>query len=118
MLKINNRLISLSMKSDLIEINRLKLNSLLKINVIGITLGFLPIGIFIGLYAMITGSDNVRINNQPVYGIKALITSIFLSIFVGLIFSFFGSLINWIGLNIYSRFKNIRLRFYPKKPIK
>ena len=117
MLEIMKRLNRKSMKSELIEVNRLKLNSLLKINVIGITLGFLPIGIFIGLYAMITGSDNVTINNHPVYGIKALITSIFLSIFVGLIFSFFGSLINWIGLNIYSRFKNIRLRFYPKKSI-
>ena len=115
MLEIMKRLNRKSMKSELIEVNRLKLNSLVKINVIGITLGFLPIGICIGLYAMITGSDNVTINNEPVYGIKAFITATLLSIFVGLVFSFFGSFISWIGLNIYSRFTNMRLRFYPKK---
>jgi len=103
------------MKSELIEVNRLNLNSLLKINIIGITLGFLPIGIFVGLHAMITGSDNVTINNEPVYGIKAFVTATFLSIVVGLSFSLSSSFISWIGLNIYSRFKNMRLRFYPKK---
>ena len=115
MLEIVKRLNKKSMKSELIEVNRLKLNSLLKINVIGITLGFLPIGIFMGLYAMITGSDSVTINNEPVYGIKALITSIFISIFMGLIFSLFASFTSWIGLYIYSRFNNMRLRFYPNK---
>ena len=108
---------TITMKSELIEVNRLNLNSLLKINIIGITLGFLPIGIFVGLYAMITGSNNVTINNEPVYGIKAFVTATFIFIVVGLFSSLFVSFISWVGLNIYSRFKNIRLRFYPKKSI-
>ena len=103
------------MSSLSIVVNRLCYRSLWKLNCVGFLIGFLPIALFIGTYAWITGVDIISLNDEYVYGFTAFLTMIGVTFIVSFVFGSFWTTVQWFGFTIYSRFRPIRLRYYETK---
>ncbi|MBB4631227.1 hypothetical protein [Sphingosinicella soli] len=64
-----------------IKVSRLSAGSVFKFGYVAYAMLFLPIMVLLGLYGM-SGGTAVYQNGQPVYGIAALITAIFIGLII------------------------------------
>lgn len=103
------------MKSHVIHVNRLRFQSLWKVNCLGFLCGYTPIAILLGAIAALTGANLISINDQYVTGIAALPASLLLSLIFSFVLGTFYTLVQWFGFAIYSRFSDLKLRYYEPK---
>tara|TARA_Y100000739_G_C20459575_1_gene396125 strand:- start:261 stop:608 length:348 start_codon:yes stop_codon:yes gene_type:complete len=103
------------MKSQIIHVNRLRFQSLWKVNCLGFLCGFTPIAILLGAIAALTGANLISINDQYVTGIAALPASLLLSLIFSFVIGTFYAIVQWLGFAIYSRFSDLKLRYYEPK---
>ena len=102
-------------KSQVIHVNRLRFQSLWKVNCLGFLCGYTPIAILLGVIAALTGANLISINDQYVTGIAALPASLLLSLIFSFVLGTFYSIVQWFGFTIYSRFGDLKLRYYEPK---
>ena len=93
-----------------IIINKLKLGSLFKITFIGLTFGFVPIFLLLGILSFF-GMSSLKWNEQPVTGVTGLIAAPFMGLFTALIFTVIIASVMGLGLLIYSKFNKLEIEY-------
>lgn len=93
-------------------VRRIKTGSVFKLFAIGLTAGFLPFFLFLGVFAAF-GMGGLEFNQQPVTGIKAIFLSPLMAVFMSLIFTALLGTVCAFGLWVFSFFKplNIDIEF-------
>ena len=103
------------MKSQVIHVNRLRFQSILKVNCLGFLVGYTPIALLLGIISAITGANLISINDEYVTGFAALPASLLLCLIFSFVIGTLYSIIQWFGFTIYSRFGDLKLRYYEPK---
>lgn len=99
---------------DCIVVERLRIGTLFKLNLIGNALFHVPLSTLMGLGSMAGIVDSpLLINNQPVTGFAALLVAIGAGIAFTLTFTLIGSAGMFVGLLICSVFRPLRVGFLP-----
>ncbi|TCO78949.1 hypothetical protein EV699_12162 [Plasticicumulans lactativorans] len=99
---------------DCIVVQRLRIGTLFKLNLIGNALFHVPLSTLLGLGSMAGIVDSpLLINNQPVTGFAALLVAIGAGIALTLTFTLIGSVGMFVGLLICSVFRPLRVGFLP-----
>ena len=100
---------------DTVLIKRLTAGSLFKLTLIGWMLTIVPFCALCGVLSLM-GYGTVTLNNEPVTGVKGLLTSLAL----GPLLAFAGSCIQWLfmagGLWVYSLFRPLTIQYVPVTP--
>ena len=99
-------------KSQVILVNRLRFQSLWKVNCLGLLVGYTPIAILVGIIAASTDANILSINGEYVNGLAAIPASLLMSLIFSFVVGSLYSIIQWFGFTIYSRFNNLQLRYY------
>ena len=100
------------MKSRIIVVNRLRFQSLWKVNCLGFLVGYTPIAILLGVIAASSDANIISINDKYVHGLAAIPASLLLSLIFSFVVGTFYSIVQWFGFTIYSRFNDLKLRYY------
>ena len=100
------------MKSKVILVNRLRFQSLWKVNCLGFLVGYTPIAILVGIIAASTDANILSINDEYVHGLAAIPASLLMSLIFSFAVGTFYTIVQWFGFTIYSRFNNLQLRYY------
>lgn len=79
-----------------------------KIVAIGMLVTFIPFSVLMGCFALF-GANTITWNNQNIYGIKAIIASPFIGLFIAVIFTLILGSAMAFGLWVYSKFKPLTL---------
>ena len=98
--------------SNTLTVKRIRGGSIFKFILLGSIIGFILFTTFLGIFALM-GFEILKWNDEYITGIKGLIASPFLGAFLGVIFGLFNSIIIYIGLLVYSRFKDISIEYIP-----
>ena len=97
-----------------VEVKKVSAGTVYKLFVIGLTAGFLPIFLIFGVMGTF-GMEALTWNGQPVTGIKALLISPLMALFMSLIFTAILGSICALGLWIFSFIKPIKIEFTTSK---
>ena len=103
------------MKSQIIHVNRLRFQSLWKVNCLGFLVGYTPIAILVGMIAASTDANILSINDEYVHGLAAIPASLLMSLMLSFVLGTFYTIVQWFGFTIYSRFNDLKLRYYEAK---
>lgn len=99
---------------DCIAVERLRIGTLFKLNLIGNALFHIPLSTLMGLGSMAGIVDSpLLINNQPVTGFAALLVAIGAGIALTLAFTLIGSVGMFVGLLICSVFRPLKVGYLP-----
>ena len=92
-----------------VEIKRVPFTSAFKLAAIGFCFSLIPFATLMGCFALF-GFHTVTWNSEPVVGLKGLLASPFIGLFVALFFSLIVGTMLAVGLWIYSFFEPLRIR--------
>lgn len=92
-----------------ITVRRLRTGSVFRLLAAGIFFSIVPFFVLMGVLAAF-GLNTVRWDNEPVFGIKALIVAPIMGIFAAGILTALGGVGISFGLWLYARFKPLTLR--------
>lgn len=99
---------------DCIVVQRLRIGTLFKLNLIGNALFHVPLSTLMGLGSMVGIVDSPPlINDQPVTGLTALLVAIGAGIALTLVLTLIGTLGMFVGLLICSVFRPFKVGFLP-----
>jgi presenilin-like A22 family membrane protease len=101
-------------RTETLLVSRVRGASLVKLIVLGYVIGSTFITSIFGIAALF-GVEILQWNEQYVTGIKGLIASPFIGAVLGLFFGLFAVLFVYIGLKIYSFFRDLTLEYVPSK---
>lgn len=97
-------------QTQVLTVARLRGASIVKLIVLGSTIGCMLISSLFGMAALF-GVEAVQWNGQYITGIKGLIASPFIGAFAGILFGLFSAAFTWIGLRIYAIFRGITVEY-------
>ena len=92
-----------------LTIRRLRTGSVFRLVAAGVFCSVVPLFIFFGILSAF-GLNAIRWNNVPVYGIRGLMSSPFMGLFVAAIFTAFAGIGMTFGLWIYSKIRPLKLQ--------
>ncbi|HEV7716962.1 MAG TPA: hypothetical protein VGO53_15290 [Steroidobacteraceae bacterium] len=90
-------------------IRRLSTGSVFRLVAVGIFFSVVPFCLLMGVFAAF-GFNAIRWNNEPVLGLKGLLISPFVGVFIGAIFTAVAGAGMAFGLWLYSKLKPMNLR--------
>ena len=93
-------------------VKKLSMGTVYRLVGLGCLFSIVPFSVLMGLMA-IGGADTLSWNNQPITGIKAVLVSPFIGVFISLLFTaIFGTLV-WLGLWLHSFVRPMKLVYKP-----
>ena len=93
-----------------IRVKCITLDTVLKLVAFGIIFSIIPFCIFSGMLSLF-GFSTVMWNDQPLTGLSGLIASLFIGLFISIVFTvFFGILISF-GLWFFSKITPLSIRY-------
>lgn len=92
-----------------ISFTRLKASSVFKLQLLGMTLFMVPLGLLQGVLAFF-GLNTLYWHDTPLYGISALIAGPIIGLTTALLFTLIIGTISFFGLWLYSRFRPLTLK--------
>ncbi|WP_157662702.1 hypothetical protein [Sulfuriferula sp. AH1] len=73
----------------------------------------LPFGLFMGVFALF-GFNTVQFNGEPLFGWIGLLGGFFGSIFLAGFITIFAASFGYLGIWLFSHFRNMELEYLPK----
>ena len=104
----------MSKQSTHIVINRFRTESVYRIAAAGAYFSIVPLCIIFGVIGLFTESSLITFNDEPLPGVKGLIASPFIGLFIATIITLMGGTLYAAGLWLYSRIGVLSLRFYER----
>ena len=92
---------------EIFKVKKISAGTVYKLFAIGLTVGLLPLLIFMGVF----GIGSFTWNGQQVSGIKAILFSPLMTVFMSFVFTLIIGSITVFGLWIFSLFKHINIKF-------
>ena len=92
-----------------LSIRRLSTGSVFRLAAIGFSCSLIPFALLMGVFALF-GFHTVTWNHQPLTGVKGLLGSPFIGLFLAALFTAFIGVCLSLGLWIYSKFRPLTLQ--------
>ncbi len=100
----------MNVKTESLEIARLRGASIFKIVLLGSIIGWTVFTSLFGVAALF-GAEAVKWNEEYVTGAKGFLASPFIGAFIGICFGLVSAIAIYIGLRIYSMFQGLTLEY-------
>lgn len=98
--------------TEVIEVQRVRGATLIKLVVVGSTIGCSLLCIVAGVFSFF-GVEILTWNEEPVTGLSGLLSSPFIGAFIGLMFGLFTAFFAYVGLKVLSLFKPVVIEYVP-----
>ena len=92
-----------------LSIRRLGTGSVFRLAAIGFSCSLIPFALLMGVFALF-GFQTVSWNHQPITGVKGLLASPFIGLFLAVLFTAFMGAFLSLGLWIYSKIRPLTLQ--------
>ncbi|HET7370909.1 MAG TPA: hypothetical protein VFK45_08730 [Gammaproteobacteria bacterium] len=97
-------------KTETIVAARIRGATVIKLIVLGSTLGYTIIGLLCGI-ASLFGVEILQWNDEYVTGVTGFVASPFIGAFIGLIFGLFSAAFTYLGLRTYAFFRAVSVEY-------